>query len=342
MTDRESHYVNGTAARQNDVLDKMLLNGIVEGFTDPLVFKCRYMVDTFKTYIEPSAKSQLETLASKAMRFPVLTPMVFYHDLLASKNPDFKNLAGSFEMDYVRLGANPYKPSTNTFSWPMTSTAYWLIPVMNVTYNDGFGERVIPATGLLGKAYYSKHTGSAKVYDIVAGQDWPISATGVTGAEFEPGTNQRAAMEKMGVNVIMKIDGVLQLRSSVTAYQSVKSALNHPESLEKVLFVDDYVEPIMNGKLFKYSEPDTWSAILLRANAACDMMLSDGAIGDYKNTCDASNNTVEVRSEGIVLLDTELYNEFGIRIAVHRNTLKLPTTSKVSPLGETKMYFLEL
>jgi hypothetical protein len=263
-------------------------------------------------------------LAAESMRFPVFTSWPFYHELLSSKNPSFKNLLGQFQVDYVRLGSNPYQTSTNSFGWPKTSTAYWLIPVMNVFYNDGFSEKAIPATGLLGKAYYSKHMGSNKVYDIVAGQDWPITAAGITGPEFEPNIDERAALEQLGVNVLAKIDGVMQLRSSVTAYQTVKSALNHPESIEKVLFVDDYVEPLMNGKIFKYSEPETWSALVLRANTACDMMLAAGAIGDYKNTCDASNNPVEIRSEGIVILDTELYNEFGIRIAIHRNTIKLP------------------
>jgi hypothetical protein len=324
IVDLEKHYVNGTAARQNAVLDRLTDTGIMVSFADPTIFRCRYMIDTFKTYIEPNAKHQFATLADEAKRFPVITAMPFYHELRTSKNPDFHDTLGQFQMSYVAAGSNPDKPSTNSFSWPQNDTAKWLIPVMNVMYDNGFGAKVVPATGAVGKLYYSKLTGTRKVYDIVAGADFAISASGVIGPEFNPAQPDRAAMEQLGANVIMTINGVLQLYSDKTAYQVVKSAFNYPETIEKCLFVSDQVEPVLAGKVFKYNNADARLAVKQYADSICDGMVSDGVIADYENKCDLDNNPVAVRKAGIIVLDTVLYNEYGIRIAVHRTTIKDP------------------
>lgn len=325
IIDAAEHYVNGTSARQNLILAKLTESAFVNSFSDPTVFKCRYMVDSFKTYIEPNAKYQLGQLAGECKRFPVFIPSPFYGDLIKSKNPDFKDLLGKFQMSYVFRGSNPDKQSTNSFSFPQAiDSAPWLIPVMNASYFDGFSDHIVPATGAVAKAYYSKHTGTRKVYDIVGGADYPITAAGISGPEETFDSGDRGYLERTGINVLLKIDGVLQLRSSKTAYQAVRSALNSPETIEKFLFLSDSVEPIIGSKLFKYNDVNSRTAVKQKADTTCDIMKADGAIYDYENICDLSNNGVDVRKEGIIILDSILYNEFGIRIGVHRTTLKLP------------------
>ena len=318
----EKHFVNGTAARQNSILDMLNTVGINNSFIDPTIFRCRYMVDTFKTYIEPNAKYQYATLAGNAKRFLVFTPTPFYYELLSSKNPDFHDLLGNFQMSYVKNGKNPDKPSTNSFYFVQDESSMYLVPVMNGYHNDGFSDTLVPYVGAVAKLYYSKHTGTAKVYDIVAGQSWPLSASGMTGPEFEPDIDQRAQMEQMGFNVVQTINGVTQLRSNKTAYQFVKSALNYPETLEKVFYVSDNVEPTLEGRQFKYNNADSRLTVKNKADSICDLLVADGAVSSYLNTCDLSNNTSEVRSAGIIVLDTELFNETGIRIAVHRSTIR--------------------
>jgi hypothetical protein len=322
IVSKDVHYVNGTLARQNEILDKMTSAGFIASFTDPTLFKCRYLVDSFKTYVAPNQKYQLAKLANEAKRFPVFIPAPFYRDLRSSKNPSFYDTLGNFKMEYVALGSNPDVPSTNSFGYTKSDGSEWLVPVMNVLFNDGFADKVVPATGLIAKYYYAKHMGAHKVYDIVAGQDWPLSANGVIGPEFDTSQDDRAAMQTMGTNVLQIITGTLQLRTSLTAFQTVMSALNYPETLEKVLFVADYCEPILNAKMFKYNNATTRTECKQRADDACAQLLADGAIGGYNNICDLSNNPIEVRKAGIIVLDTELYNEYGIVIAVHRITIK--------------------
>jgi len=321
----EKHYVNGTAARQKQILDRLTDNWCVTSFSDPTIFRCRYMVDSFKTYIEPNAKYQYATLADKSARFLVFIPAPFYYELRNSKNPDFKDLLGDFQMSYVANGSNPDKPSTNSFFYARSGDkGRYLYPIMNVNYNIGFGDKTVPATGAIAKLFYSKLTGVNKVYDIVAGADWPLGAAGITGPEFESGPEDRAAMERMGTNVIQVVEGILQVRSSKTAYQTVLSAFNYPETMEKCFFVADNVESTLNGKLFKYNNADARLAVKKRADSVCDIMVADGVIADYDNKCDLDNNPVEVRKNRIIVLDTTLYNEYGIAIAVHRITVKDP------------------
>lgn len=325
VVDKEVYYVNGTAARQKAILDKLNDNGIMVSFADKTIFNCRYMVDSFKTYIEPNAKYQYANLADNAKRFLVFTPAPFYHELRTSKNPDFHDSLGQFDMTLVANGYNPDKPSTNSFYFARSSgKEMYLYPVMNVQYNNGFSSKVVPAVGAIGKLFYSKLNGVYKAYDIVAGKAWPVSAAGITGPEFETGPDDRAAMESIGINVLQVIDGVLQIRSSMTAYQSVKSAFNYPETLEKCFYVSDQVESTLDGKLFKYNDADARSAVKLKADSVCDTLVADGAIETYLNICDLSNNPLEVRKAGIIVLDTELYNNYGVRIAVHRTTVKNP------------------
>jgi hypothetical protein len=172
--------------------------------------------------------------------------------------------------------------------------------------------------------YYLKHSGTRKVYDIVGGQDWPVIAKGVADVEKTFDLPSRGYLESIGANIAQNMDGVIQLRSSRTAFQSVSSALNAPETIEKFLFLTDACEPIIDSKQFKYNDINARSAILSVADTACEQMRADGAINDYTNTCDLSNNPPEVRSRGIIVLDSVLYNEFGIRIGVHRTEVKLP------------------
>jgi hypothetical protein len=322
----EKHYVNGTVNRQEQILNRLTDNWCMQCFEDPTIFRARYMVDTFKCYIAPNQKWQYAKLADNSKRFLCFVSSPFYYELRTSKNPDFHNILGEFDMDYVANGSNPDKPSTNSFSFVQDSdTSKYLVAAMNVEYNDGFAPKIIPSTGVVAKAYYSKLSGTKKVYDIVAGDAFPLSATGVVGPEIEEvGENDRKAMEKCGINVIQKINGVMQLRSSLTVYQSVLSAFNYPESLEKCFYVSDAVEPTLAGKIFKYNSADARLAVKKKADAVCDVMVTDGAISDYENKCDLENNPVELRKHGIILLDTILYNEYGIRIAVHRTTIKDP------------------
>lgn len=322
----EKHFVNGTAARQNAILDRLADSAFTASFGDPTIFRCRYMIDTFKTYIEPNAKYQFANLASACNRFPVITPGPFYHELRTSKNPDFHDLLGNFDMSIVAQGSNPDRPSTNSFSFCNTGdAAKFLFPVENVEYSDGFSaNKIIPGTGIVGKAYYSKLSGTRKVYDIVAGPEYALSAKGVVGPEFDAGPDDRKAMQQIGINVIQKINGVLQLRCSKTAYNTVISAFNYPETLEKCLYVSDEVEPTLSGKIFKYNNDSARLEVKKRADAVCQLMVSDGVIADYENKCDLENNPVEVRKAGIIVLDTILYNEYGIAIAVHRTTVKDP------------------
>lgn len=324
----EKHFVNGTRARQNDVLDMLNSEGIINSFIDPTIFRCRYMVDTFKTYIEPNAKYQFARLAGEAKRFLVFSPGPFYHELLASKNPDFHDLLGNFKMEYVKNGKNPNKPSTNSFSFVQDAEySKYMVFVMNAYYNNGYEDTLVPYVGAMAKLYYSKHTGTHKVYDIIGGKDWPLVAEGLTMPEFEPESGERAQMEQFGLNVVQKIDGVTQLRSDKTAFQWVSSAFNYPETLEKIFYISDMVEPTLDGKLFKYNNADTRLAVKKRADDVCDLLVSDGAVAAYVNTCDLSNNDEEVRKKGIIILDTELWNEYGIRIAVHRSTVRTEEAS---------------
>jgi len=319
----DKHYVNGTVARQNAILDMLNSIGLTNAFSDPTIFKCRYMVDSFKTFIAPNQKYQYGALAAKCDRFLTFIPAPFYYELRSSKNPSFYDLLGNFQMSYVKNGSNPDIPSTNSFSYCTDPDgSKYLMPIMNVLFNDGFADKVVPSTGMVAKYFYMKHLGAHKVYDIVAGQDWAMSADGVVGPEFDAAESERAAMELMGTNVLQTIDGRLQIRSNRTAYQTVSSAFNYPETLEKVFYVSDFVEPTLDGKLFKYNNADSRLACKLAADEACDQMVADGVISAYANTCDLSNNPVEVRQAGIILLDTELYNEYGIRIAIHRTTVK--------------------
>lgn len=325
IVDLQQHYVNGTVTRQNAILDQLTTPTIMNSFSDPTVFRCRYMIDAFKTYIEASTKAQFATLAAKCKRFPVFTSFPAHYELKASVNPDFHDLLGRFQMSYVLAGKNPDKLSTNSFSYPNTpDLGPWLIPTNIVEYNDGFQSSMILGVGALARLYYQKWSGTYKTYDIIGGKDWPILTTGITCPEKQYDLPTRGHLENIGVNLIQKSDNVLQLRSSRTAYQANNSALNAPETIEKFLHLTDTVEPVIESKQFKYNDINSRNAILSAANTVCEGMKADGAISDYENICDLSNNTPAVRSRGIIILDSILYNEFGIRIGVHQTELRLP------------------
>ena len=107
---RNEQFTDGTATRQNEILDLMLSPSIKKGFKN--LTGVRYLVDCFKSFIEVGYKYQfgelcyyLDKEANKFVRAIVNEP--FIKDMTRSSNPIFKQSADDvFDLSYVATGGN--------------------------------------------------------------------------------------------------------------------------------------------------------------------------------------------------------------------------------------------
>jgi hypothetical protein len=79
---RKEQFVNGTAARQNEILSQLLSGGVYRSLMDPKQIKWRYVVDPFKTYIEDNAKYQFAKICNDSKRAIAFSSLPTKYDMM--------------------------------------------------------------------------------------------------------------------------------------------------------------------------------------------------------------------------------------------------------------------
>ena len=326
---RKEQFVNGTAARQNEILSQLLSGGVYRSLMDPKQIKWRYVVDPFKTYIEGNAKYQFAKICNDSKRAIAFSSLPTKYDMMTSTDPHFKaSASGPIEAEYMAAGGNMELPYSKLFSFAGQDYGAPFIGYFgNVRYNNGIDDMVIPATGIISNAYMRKHMEAGKhVWDIVAGSLWPIAGEGVTDIDLFVSQGQGSDLdylEPAGWDCLQIDNGVITILNDHSAQVSYESAFSYLDNLELLIYVADGIEPYLDAKRFKRNTAAARLDVKTKADAFMEQILSAGGIVSYENVCDTSNNDEETIARGYIVLDTTIVNAQGIRIAVHRTYLEL-------------------
>lgn len=326
---RKEQFVNGTSARQNEILSQMLSGGVYRSLMDKTQIRYRYVIDPFKTYIEGNAKYQFAKLCNDSKRAIAFSSLPTKYDIMTSTDPYFRASATDpIEAAYMAAGGNQELPYSKLFSFAgQDYGAPFIGYFANVRYNNGIDDMVIPATGIISNAYMRKHMEAGKyVWDIVAGSLWPIAGEGVTDIDMFVSQGQGSDLdylEPAGWNMMQNDNGVITLLNDHSAQVSFESAFSYLDNLELLIYVADGIEPYLDAKRFKRNTAQARLDVKTKADAFMEQILSAGGIVSYNNICDTSNNDEETIARGYIVLDTEIVNAQGIRIAVHRVYLEL-------------------
>lgn len=325
---REEQFTNGMAQRQSEILDMMIQPNIVKGLKNSYLYRPRYIIDAFKTYIEPSYKYQYGVLAKElseksTMFSRAICNEAFVEDMQKSKNPYFRVSPDKpFNTEYVETGGNKRLPGSNTYEKPKDGDSYMFFFGPGVTVNH-FGQTIIaPPAGLVSNAFIDKYT-SAFPYSIVANTSGIIAGEGVSGVEVDFDQDDRASLERVGYNAIIRELGKgLMIYGNNTAQYRTKTSMSKIHASELVAFIQEQMLAITRDFVFKFNDYQNRLEVKKRADAVMNQILDNGGVLYFENKCDGSNNTLEIIENDMGVLDTTIVVGHGQEKFVHRTILE--------------------
>lgn len=306
---RPNQFTNGTNENQKDVLSVLATPGIVAGLKASQaseVLKFRYIVDAFKTYIEPNAKSELAVVAN-ATGSRAIANMPFMGDFSASTNPYFKDTPISdFDTRYIPLGGNRNIPSNNTFSLPKdyASDIWFFGPGLKANY---FGKTVVvPPAGAVSKAFINKFV-AGNAYDTVANESGLFSVSDVSDVEYPITKEEAGALERFGYNPIINDPRLgLKIYGDYTAKNDVQSDLSKIHISELVLTIQNEFEAILRPMPFKANNAANRLQLKTAADVIMQRIQDNGGVVWFLNICDENNNTQDLINRDMGIIETHI------------------------------------
>lgn len=323
-TPRSEQFCDGTAARQKDILNLLNEPSLIKGLKVLNEYRFRYVIDPFKTYIEPQVKANLAAFA-ETLNCRVISSTPFTEAFRRSTNPYFRKTPSTpLEAAYIEKGGNKDLVSSNTFSLPIDGAdKIWFFgPGMK---NNATGKEVIvPFTGAVGKAFLNKFLdGTMQPYNICANQSGILSVDGMVGTENEWTDEERDCLERMGYNPIITQQNIgVTIYGNQTASQRVLSDLSKIHISELVLTIQEEMRKMLKNYVFKYNNYQYRLEIYTKAEEIMKQIFSNGGVYWWQNVIDTTNNTLEVINNSMGILDTHIVATKGGEKWIHRTYLE--------------------
>lgn len=306
---RQEQFLNGTSSRQKEILDVMLEPGIIKGLKN--VDGLRYLVDCFKSYVEPGYKYQFGELTkslddtNKFVRAIINEP--FIEDLEKSTNPLFKDYpGGTFDFqNYLPTGGNA------TYSTVFLSK--FATGGENCFY---FGsetdelENEYISSGKVSNLYYNK----TNAWDIVANTTGYFDT--FSGIPFNPDKDERKAMENFKWNPIIKTKKGFTIYGNKTG-QKNPTSLSQIHNSELLAYIKESLEQMSRDEAFKKGTYNEYLSTEVEYQSFMNELALVGAIQPNPIViCSSVNNTTEVQKQRIKLIHVEYTAIDGIEKVV--------------------------
>ena len=297
--------------------------GLRTGLLNKSDIDYRYVVDTFDTFVESSAKAVLSYLCKqKQSAFAILNfPAV--KTFVKCPYTSFTNQEDVFDVNYIAAGYNKKKATSIRFSLPSDDEgASFCAFYTPLKFSDGYIDSIIPAAGLVSNLFMQKYT-SRQPYYIIAGPNYgKIVANGLIGPDYNYSKEELYVMEPYGVNCMVYRPGFgTFINSNQTAKQTPVSGLSKVNIRELVIYLQDEIEKVLQQYQWEFNNQTTRNAILDKANTICGRVAANGGIEAYLNVMDASNNTNEIIENEMAILSTSIEPGFGCGKMVQELTL---------------------
>ena len=296
---RLDQFTNGTASRQNDILDMIVSPGIVKGLKN--FSGIRYVVDCFKSFIEASYKSQYGQLmlsldkSNKFVRTFINEP--FIEDLEKSTDPLFKQSSENvFDLTYIVSGGNPNHSTNFMTKFASGSEMCFYFGSKLVGQNEK------PTAADVSNLFVQK----TYPFDVVANSTGYLD--NIAGLVINPDDDERLAMEKFGWNPIIKNDKGFTIYGNSTG-QKTKTALAQIHNSELLAFIKESLFNLSRDTAFKKGTYNEYLATEVEVQTFMNDLALAGAIQPNPIViCNASNNTTDISKQKIKLIHIEYYN----------------------------------
>jgi len=293
---RVEQFMDGTVEKQTEILNMMLDPGIVKGIKSTKGL--RYVIDCFKSFVEPGYKSQFGQLcftldeANRFVRAIINEP--FIADLQKSNNPLFKQYpGGAFDWTLVPQGGNKnYSTKSLTKFVTGGDLSFFFGP------GEVIGNIVKPLAGKISNLFYLK----AKAFDVVANESGYL--TGVAELESDIDDVERVSCEAFNYNPIIDFNGFtiygnLSGQKDVTAQQQIHNS-------ELLAYIKESLYNLSKGEAFKKGNYDDYLRTETETTSFMeDLVLAGAILPNPIVICNASNNTLEIQKVKIKLVHIE-------------------------------------
>ena len=327
--DENGLYPNGTAGRQNTILDYMFTNtNIASTIADKETLDFRYIIDSYEGQIAPGSKQQLAQLAANHGQALAIVNAPSFAQYTNSIDPGFIDINTELvSTQYIAEGGNLSSNPSFTFGFatgakegiPVSSyVAYWM---PNLMVYEGGKMKSIPPAAYVGNVYMNKYS-SGNTFLIAAGKRGIIGDAEVSGLEYDLTDDDRANLEPVGFNLIVRRRGFgVMLLSNNTGYQTVKSALNNIHVREALITIERDVNRILFNFLFDFNDPTTRLRVKTLVKNYLNAVQDANGISTFDLIFDDSNNGQTVLENNAGIIDISLDFPRGIQKFINRITI---------------------
>ena len=327
---RDGSLPNSTPDRQSTIL-KFLFDytAIPKALSNGELIDFRYVVDTYEGEISASSKYWLIKIAAtngKAMAF-VNTPSIQQFE--RSINPSFIDRATKMvSTELISTGGDLSLNPDFIFSFaeedingiPLSSYAHFCFP--NIIIRSGSKDISVPVAAYISNAYVRKFKAGTPFLIVAGGKRGALSDAEIQGLEYDLSDDDRALLEPIGHNLIVKRRGFgTLLFSNNTAYQRINSALNNAHVRDNLSTIERDINRILFNFLFDFNDEITRIRIKTIVENYLDAVVNAKGLSSYEVTFDASNNGEDVLSANSAVIDIKVDFPRGIQKFINRITI---------------------
>jgi len=321
FTIREQLLPNGTAQRQQEIIQFVLDSGLANAISDTESIDIKYIIDTYKGEITPSSKFNWGLLAAKHGKALVFTNDPSMTQFESHTDPSFiESDSGLINVDYIVKGGNQslnpsYSYSLPNYTYngvPIGSYMYFIGPEILIRRNSKITSTV---PSIYASNVYLRRSKSGDKFGIPAAKRGIISESDVVGVEYSFNDTERGLLETNGHNVIIRKRRIgTMIFTDNTAYYKVKSPLNSATNRDILITIEKGIDLILFNYLYSYND----SLVQIRVTTALEHYLngivSAGGLEFATVTFNDSNNTPEIKRNHIGLIDIVI----GFKDGIHK------------------------
>lgn len=326
----DAHIPNGTDSRQNEIMQVMYDTNIATSLASKDIITFRYIVDTFSGGLEPNCKHQLTNLALLRKKAIALVNLPSFAQFAASTDPVFtdaptqSNPKPIIDTAYIADGGNQsLNPSFSfTLSDETNGSKYAGYFSPHLVLRDNNKNIVVPPAAHVSNLFVQKFLNGTP-FAIVAGpRRGLISDANLVGVEYDLNDADRANLEPLGVNPIIRRRGVgIMIFANQTGYQRVNSALNNLHVRDMLVTIEEDIENILSNYLFEFNDPSTRLEVKSKVDNYLEGVQSAGGVFNFTTVMDTSNNTPIIIDQNVGIIDIIVEPSRGIQKFINRITI---------------------
>jgi len=328
FTIRAETLPDGSATRQQEIMAYMF-NGsnLAAAVIENKDLDVRHIVDSYQGEIVSSTKSYITELGAQHGRALVFANEPSFKQFSENIDPNFLDTNKLVSTQYIAEGGNSALNPQYLFTLPADTfegkpiESFLIMTMPNLIIRESGINKSIPNAAYLSNLYLRKIK-NGNTFSVPAGKKGIISEAEVVGLEYDFTDPDRALLEPIGHNMLVRRRGIgIMNFSNNTGYQRVQSALNNAHVRDTLITIENDTEDILFNFLFDYNDEITQIRVSALLGDYLDNVKAARGIISYSVKFDATNNTEDIISNNAAMVDIIVEFPRSIHKFINRITI---------------------